>query len=218
MTDFEKLSAAIDGEMSESELKGLIKGLQDEDFEKAESYYLVGDLLRSSDLGLHHRSSLTSRIQQVISQEPVVVAPTLLKQGSAAIAEESAEIRQLGRQRLRRSFAMAAGVALMALGLQQMVPPVDSNVRLVRSEPASKLSPAEVAAWQEYFLAHQQNVVRGGLSSVSPVVRADSETPNVRWVEQVNLNTSKGYDWMNVWDKPQGRIDSGKIQYVSSGR
>ena len=86
-------------------------------------------------------------------------------------------------------------------------------------QQAAPISDKEVALWQEYFLAHQQNVMRSGLSGVSPIARAEADQPRLQVTNRVNLTESRAGDWINIWDQPTSNQNARvEYQYISSAR
>ena len=77
----------------------------------------------------------------------------------------------------------------------------------------------ELALWQEYFTAHQQNSIRGGLSGVSPIARVEADRPMLDNTETIIVNNSGAGEWMNVWEpSPYSTDPSVEFNYVSSSR
>lgn len=209
MNKLENLSSAVDGELDEQEMAFLLKDMNESDRERFDNYTLVGDLLRSNDLGHFHSARLMKQISAVIDEEPTVLAPSLGKR----------QALRLGSIWNARWVASAAAVGIFSFAINQYVPPLDTEVQMVKTNQATQISDREVALWQEYFMAHQQNLLRGGLAGVSPIVRADASQPNIATTERVRMDQSQPSGWMNVWGgdsvNSQSRV---QYQYVSAGR
>lgn len=209
MNRLENLSSCLDGELSESELADLFRTIHAPDLEKAEEFLLVGDLLRSSDLAEFHSPDLVGKIYASIESEPTVISSTLV-----SMARSRKPSFWSGRW-----VASAAAVCLFSLAIYQSVPPIASEVQMVKTNSSTTMTDREIALWQEYFLAHQQNVLRGGLAGVSPIARADAYQPRVENTERVKMDQSQVSDWMNVW-APDPYMDQNHVQYqyVSASR
>ena len=81
------------------------------------------------------------------------------------------------------------------------------------------ISDQELALWQEYFMAHQQNSVRSGLSGVSPIARVEADRPTINGTEKLIVNNAGAAEWMNVWEpSPHSSDPSVQFNYVSSSR
>lgn len=207
----ENISALIDGELDELGLTELMAQMRQEDKEKIDEYFLVGDLLRSNELAPYHSSGLLERVQVAIEQEPTVISPVLKNK----IAQDKRSAQKLGASWV----AGVAAVALFAFGINQSVPPLDSEVQMLTVQQAAPISDKEVALWQEYFLAHQQNVMRSGLSGVSPIARAEADQPKLHLTNRVNLSESRAGEWINIWDQAPGHQNARvEYQYISSAR
>lgn len=207
----EEISALIDGELDELSLAQLMSQMRQEDKDKIDEYFLIGDLLRSSELAPHHSISLLSRVQASIEREPTVISPVLKNK----IANDKRPTQRAGASWV----AGVAAVGLFAFGINQSVPPLDSEVQMLTVQQAAPISDKEVALWQEYFLAHQQNVMRSGLSGVSPIARAEADQPRLQVTNRVNLTESRAGDWINIWDQPTSNQNARvEYQYISSAR
>ncbi|MDX1668248.1 MAG: sigma-E factor negative regulatory protein [Limnobacter sp.] len=204
MNKFENLSALVDGELGAQSAEGLLKNLNREESEKINEYFLIGDLLRSSELHAHHNTALIDRISQSLDEEPTVISSELKNELSAR--------RTVAVLPAARWFASVAAVAVFAFGINQAVPPVDSEVQMLSVQQSKPVTEQEIALWQEYFLAHQQNVIRSGLSGVSPMARVEADEPTVGVVRRVNLPESRAGDWMNIWNHPSEYQD-GQVEY-----
>ncbi|BET26035.1 hypothetical protein RGQ30_15360 [Limnobacter thiooxidans] len=216
MSKNEQISAMLDGELSEDELKALLSDMDLDDTQTWTSYSAVGDLIRSTEMSVFHSPPLLDRIAARLNEEPTVVAPVI----AAKVARESTLQKALGAGRARRVFASVAAIGFFSFALNQAIPPSDSQVQMVRTQPVqNQVSEADLALWQEYFMAHQQNSVRSGLSGVSPIARVEADRPSMDNTERVIVNNTDTVEWMNVWEPSSYASDpSVKFTYVSSSR
>ena len=184
MNKNEQISAMLDGELDRSELNLLFESLDEDAIQLWESFSAVGDLIRSSEAVAFHSPDLLKQIEASLEAEPVVIAPAL----AVKLAHQKAEQMPQGLFTFiqpRRFLAAAAAVGFFSFALNQAVPPIESQVQMVRTEAVDvPLSDEELALWQEYFQAHQQNSVRGGLSGVSPIARVEADRPDLNKTNQ----------------------------------
>jgi hypothetical protein len=137
------------------------------------------------------------------------------------LADRRKMIATFAAARSLKLVASVAAVVVVALSLNTFVPAVDSEVQMVMKTRSSQtVNEKELALWQEYFAAHQQNAVRSGLAGVSPIARAESDTPVLNDVSSsVVVSRSEAKEWMNVWTPEQDSgLESVRFQYVSSDR
>jgi hypothetical protein len=122
--------------------------------------------------------------------------------------------------RARRMLASVAAIGFFSFALNQVVPPQDAQVQMVRTQAVSNtMSDEDLALWQEYFMAHQQNSVRGGLAGVSPIARLNTDRPTIDNTQRLIVNNHGAAQWMNVWEpSPQGSNPTVQFNYVSSSR
>ncbi|VWX35932.1 MULTISPECIES: sigma-E factor negative regulatory protein [unclassified Limnobacter] len=212
----EQISAMLDGELDEVELKFLLNAIGAEEAQTWQGYCAVSDLIRSSEMIAFHSPDLLARIESSIQNEPTVIAPVL----AAQLERQTALQRVFTASRSRRLLASMAAVGFFSFALNQAIPPVDSQVQMVRTQAIENtFTDAELALWQEYFMAHQQNSIRGGLSAVSPMARVDAERPMLDNTERVIVNNSGAGEWMNVWEpSPHSTDPTVRFNYVSSSR
>lgn len=212
----EQISAMLDGELDEVELKFLLNAIGAEEAQTWQGYCAVSDLIRSSEMIAFHSPDLLARIEYSIQNEPTVIAPVL----AAQLERQTALQRVFTASRSRRLLASMAAVGFFSFALNQAIPPVDSQVQMVRTQAIENtFTDAELALWQEYFMAHQQNSIRGGLSAVSPMARVDAERPMLDNTERVIVNNSGAGEWMNVWEpSPHSTDPTVRFNYVSSSR
>ena len=212
----EHISAMLDGELGEAEMQAILSTMDEEEVQAWQSYSAVGDLIRSSEMASFHSPSLLGRIEASLAEEPTVLAPVL----ATTIARKSAFQRLFSADRSRRLLASVAAVGFFSFALNQVIPPLDSQVQMVRTQAVNTtISDQELALWQEYFMAHQQNSVRGGLSGVSPIARVEADRPTIDGTEKLIINNAGAAEWMNVWEpSPHSSDPSVQFNYVSSSR
>ena len=206
----------LDGELDDADIKAILSSIQAEDVQAWNSYSAVGDLIRSADMVAFHSPSLLERIDTALQQEPTVVAPTL----ATSLARKTAARRLFDFGSSRRFIASIAAVGFFSFAMHQAIPPLDTQVQMVRTQATvQSVTDQELALWQEYFMAHQQNSVRSGLSGVSPIARVEAERPLLNNTERVMVNDMGAVEWMNVWE-PAANGDNQSVQfnYVSSSR
>lgn len=212
----EQISAMVDGELDEAELRVLLEAMGEEETQAWQDYCAVGDLIRSSEMITFHSPDLLGRIASSLESEPTVVAPILATQ----ISRQTALQRLFSVGRSRRLLASVAAVGFFSFALNQAIPPLDSQVQMVRTQTVdSTFTDEELALWQEYFMAHQQNSIRGGLSGVSPIARVEADRPMLDNTETVIVTNSSAGEWMNVWEPSAYSADHNvEFNYVSSSR
>lgn len=212
----EQISAMLDGELDEASLKAILSSMDDDDVQAWQTYSAVGDLIRSSDTAAFHSPPLLQRIEAGLGQEPTVVAPVL----ATALVRQSAAQRLFAAGLSKRLLASLAAVGFFSFAMNQAIPPLDTQVQMVRTQAADNaFTDEELALWQEYFMAHQQNSVRSGLSGVSPIARVEADRPSLNNTERVIVNDIDAAEWMNVWEpSAQGTDHSVQFNYVSSSR
>ena len=212
----EQISAMLDGELDEASLKAIMSSMDDDDVQAWQTYSAVGDLIRSSDTAAFHSPPLLLRIEAGLGQEPTVVAPVL----ATALVRQSAAQRLFAAGLSKRLLASLAAVGFFSFAMNQAIPPLDTQVQMVRTQAADRaFTDEELALWQEYFMAHQQNSVRSGLSGVSPIARVEADRPLLNNTERVIANNMDAAEWMNVWEPSvYGADQSVQFNYVSSSR
>lgn len=217
MAHTEQLSALMDGELDEQSLGAVLRSLDDDALEDWHLLCAVGDVMRSSELSAHHSPVFLKRFEAALAEEATVLAPAASAHWSRRV------VQRLSRTgSTRRMAASAAAVAVFSLAMYQAVPPLERSVQMVRTIPVQTVSDQDLALWQEYFMAHQQNSLRSGLSGVSPIARVDADRPQLNTVSQMNVGTPEGLGWMNVWQPSDDGVamDSSSVRfnYVSAGR
>lgn len=213
----ENLSALMDGELPDEELDALFKDLDDGLLSAWHESQLAGDVLRSSELAAHHNPEFLVRFAEVLKQEPVVVAPQL---DTVERRKKAGRLRSLVRVGVGRNMAVsAAAIALFSFGLFQTVPPLDSEVQIVRTADLSNVSEDDLALLRDYLMAHQQNSAPGGIAGVSSIAAGTLDSPQLSSTERVVASSTNAGEWMNVW-RPSSELEGQNVQftYVSSHR
>lgn len=214
MNKNEQVSALLDGELDDARIKQLLSSWSEDESEQWSSHALVGDLIRSSELGQFHSPAMAERIRVALADEPTVIAPQVQTQ----IQRQNLLQRVINTGRSIRVMASVAAVGALSFALHQAVPPLDSQLQVVRSQGETVVSDQELALWQEYFMAHQQNSVRSGLSGLSPIARVEADRPTLGSAEsRVILSNTESADWMNVWEQAPTASQQGlQYNYVST--
>jgi len=107
----EQISAMLDGELDEAELRVLLEAMGEEETQAWQGYCAVGDLIRSSEMITFHSPDLLGRIASSLEREPTVVAPILATQ----ISRQTALQRLFSVGRSRRLLASVAAVGFSVL-------------------------------------------------------------------------------------------------------
>ena len=161
----EKISAFMDGELSESESTGHIAHIREDAQSRAawDTYHLIGDTLRGEKMGLP--PDFNAKLHARLADEPTVLAP---------------HVRAPLQSRVRRiALPIAAslgGVALVAWIALFNSPfgPQNENVALAPPVlPAARVQPAS-AQVNDYLLAHQQFSPSTTMRGVASYVRTVS--------------------------------------------
>ncbi len=165
----EKISAFMDGELSESESTGHIAHIREDAQSRAawDTYHLIGDTLRGEKMGLP--PDFNAKLHARLADEPTVLAPrarTALKSRVRRIALPIAA-----------SLGGVALVAWMAL-FNSPFGPQNENMALAPPViPAAQVQPAgrpASAQVNDYLLAHQQFSPSTTMRGVASYVRTVS--------------------------------------------
>lgn len=213
MSRHEQISAALDGELHEPDLKALLNSINSDELDTWRQCALVGDLIRSSDLVNFDNAKVVSSISAMLESEPVVIAPALLN-------EQRQRKRALALSNwIKPSLVASFGATVLsAVAIYQTLPLNDSQVSLVKANAIQQVDPAQLAVWQEYFQSHQQHALRGGLSGVSPIARSNVSQPEVAiGYTQQPLHEAGLDEWMNVWRQSNTYGDA-QVRFVNSSR
>jgi sigma-E factor negative regulatory protein RseA len=163
-----KISAMMDGELSDAELDESLRALRsdDEALDTWRQYHLLSDALRDTQV---LSGGFSERLALRLEEEPAILAPK-----AAPPARQA---------RYRRALAVAAslaGVAMVgAISYTQLqdASQVAQAPATVRQEPVRVALPKET---NDYLLAHQSYSSRGSLQGVAPYVRTVSDTARPR--------------------------------------
>ncbi len=137
----EQLSALIDGELGETESAQACLLWRGDAETRASwhAYQLIGDVLRSDDLGstARHDAAFLAALRGRLAHEPVVLAPQAVQTGAGPLAARM----PVGRRRWRTPVAAAAGfvaVVGVVIATRFTVPtPGDAGSALARSDSGS---------------------------------------------------------------------------------
>lgn len=210
MENEERISAMLDGELTDAELVQVLESLEAEDVAVWQSHCMVGDLIRSSDLSKFHDERLLKQIELALDQEPVVLAPQLKTSIERRWSRVLSSVVSMGRA----SVALAS-VCLVAVFVYRVVPPLgDHGLGVDRGEVVGA---ADLALWEEYLMAHQQHSVHGLIPSLSSMAR--TEPRNLAMLGHTDHGIQDdSSDWLNVWgDTPsQGLPKEMQLNYVSA--
>lgn len=150
----ERISVLMDGEADESDLaRNLVLIKSDAQLRHVwDTYHLIGDMLRG-----HEAPALAARVSERLAVEPTVLAPRrLARRGRIA----------------RRAFAMAAGVAGVALVVWLALPGVaPEQPQIAAAAPAAPVAPPLAVGVENYLLAHQGFSPAGAMQGVAPYMR-----------------------------------------------
>ena len=161
-----KISALIDGELDERELREVCIALRhDEELRRAcGAYVLIGDTLRREP---HLASEFAGAVLDHLADEPVVLAP-----------RGWAMPRPARREWPRSLLAMAAtlaGVAVVAwLGLTQQPAPPQLALQNAKAPATSVVMASADGDLQDYLIAHQIQSGSGFLNSEAQQIRTVS--------------------------------------------
>ena len=166
-----KISALMDGELSEPELSEPLHALKEggEALEAWRRYHLISDALRDTQV---LSPGFSARFAERLALEPTILAPM------PRVAEKS-------RNRLPLSIAAScAAVALVGwLAFQASGPQLEQVAQSKTTDRAGTAAsrvvpmPGQV---NDYLLAHQHYSPRSTLQGVAPYVRTVSDTARPR--------------------------------------
>jgi negative regulator of sigma E activity len=217
MNKSEYISAMLDGELEYGEIKEILSAIDDQELKTWNDFCLVGDLIRSSEMIAFDSPALSNRIMSNLLNEPTVVAPVLAAKQAFQVVTKQQQIIKAGRS--TQILASVAAIFFLSFVLNRTIPALDSQVQMVRTQVIQNtISDEDLALWQEYFMAHQQNSVRNGLSGLSPIARIEADRPSLDNTERMIVNNSNLGDWMNVWEQPSSSVSSVQFSYVAADR
>ena len=157
----ERISALVDGELSETDLNQDLAGLRNDPALRRswDTYHLIGDVLRDN-----LAPGYSSRVAERLADEPTVFLP----------ARKPAS-RRIARYALRAAAGLA-GVALVAwMALPEFgPPPQQAAVAPSHVVPVPVATPVAVGV-ENYLLVHQSFSPSGAMQGVAPYVRSISD-------------------------------------------
>lgn len=147
----EKLSAFMDGELSENEFIDTIKS-DDELLAKWRSYHVIRSGLRK-EASVMPEFDITAQIAQALDNEPTVLAPKSRWQSLPVVGKVVPLLRQSGQ------FAVAASVAAaVILGVQQVNQPApDEPFTTLQTRGIPQAGMAPVSLEQSNIVPNQPN-------------------------------------------------------------
>jgi sigma-E factor negative regulatory protein RseA len=171
MVERERISALMDGELTDDELAGPIQQLKGEEGgEDWRTYHLIGDSLRGE---MMFSDGFAAKVRAQLATEPTVLAPPASRK----------PIRRFER------YAMAAAasvVGIAVVGWFAIVNQPDASVNVAVTAPTVKSRPAASAGSavaqidptvSELFRVHQEEsptaVMQGSASLIRPVAMQD---------------------------------------------
>ncbi len=169
MVERERISALMDGELTDDEFAGRIQQLRTEEgAEDWRTYHLIGDVLRGDSM---FSSGFAQKVQAALASEPTVLAP--------------APLRKPGHAFQRYAMAAAASVAGIAVvGWFALVNHEAGKVDVADGNPPATVAPpvassrAAIAqgdgAVGEYLRAHQEVSPTAELHGLAAYIRTVS--------------------------------------------
>lgn len=169
MVERERISALMDGELTDDEFAGRIQQLKSEEgAEDWRTYHLIGDVLRGDSM---FSSEFAQKVQAAIASEPTILAP--------------APVREPARGFQRYAMAAAASVAGIAVVgwfalVNQDAGPVnvadgDRSSTVARPAVPRGAAVAQVdAEVGEYLRAHQEVSPTAAMHGVASYIRTVS--------------------------------------------
>ena len=146
-TQFDNISAMVDGELSNAQWASTVARLgevNNQDGKKTwEIYHQIGDVLRSDDLAATLSPGFSARFSALLDAEPVVLATKADLVTEAAVASNVVMLKQPRFARYMATTSMAAAAAVAFFMAPQIIPlfGVQSNSGVVISkvEPSNKI-------------------------------------------------------------------------------
>jgi sigma-E factor negative regulatory protein RseA len=202
--DAELLSALADGELSDEQAaQACALWVRDERARTQwQQMHYAADVMRSGDLASApgHDEAFLAAFRERFAKEPVLLAPTVAAPASVSGATQSGELPKpavvIGHGKWWQSVAMAAGVAVVALGVGRMwgVSEADSLAAVgPTSQPYVAVSSPVAAQGQDYRLGLGQGAPGGvRLVNVSPsgakTALAQTVAPSAQMIRDANLD------------------------------
>ena len=125
-TQFDNISAMVDGELSNAQWElalSRLNGADNHDGKKTwEIYHQIGDVLRSNDLAGAMSPDFSSRFSTLLDAEPVILAPKLNVLHESSRSTNVASITQPRLARYVAMSSMAAAAAVAFFMAPQIIP------------------------------------------------------------------------------------------------
>ncbi len=104
----EKISIALDGELSDSEFQDILLALESEQGQADwDLYHQIGDVLRSDELAIQLSADFSSKMAQKLAAEPHYLLPVRNEEKTSQVEHKH------WRQRLWSGMAVAAGLLVV---------------------------------------------------------------------------------------------------------
>jgi sigma-E factor negative regulatory protein RseA len=162
----DKISALVDGELSEHEARlNLLRLKQHQEHsENWALFHLIGDVMRDEPLMLGH--DFTARVCSCLDREPTIMAPRITYKRIASYALSAVA-----------SFAAIAFVLTLVFNTDNLFHSNQQQVAQINL-PAPK--PVNQAKISEYLMAHQEFSPSTTMQGVAPYVRTVSDSQEGR--------------------------------------
>ena len=151
----------VDAEITEALISAYMDGNQDiqpdvlqsrKGLETWEIYHLIGDTLRSAELGVTSQSSLSQRISIAVESEPALKPVPPLPNSSHQPIKRPGMMRNV----IWPSLAMAAAVASVVWVARPFFVPEQAITPVQQVAVADSVRPVDPAAVNDYLQAHRQ--------------------------------------------------------------
>ncbi len=162
----DKISALIDGELSEHEARlNFLRLKQHREYSETWAlFHLIGDVMRDEPLLLRH--DFTSRVCSCLDREPTIMAPRFTYKRVAGYALSAAA-----------SLAAIAFVLILVFNTDN---PFHSNQQQVAQVTPPAPQPVNQTKINEYLMAHQEFSPSTTMQGVVPYVRTVSDNQENR--------------------------------------
>ena len=166
----DRISALMDGELTDTELEASLRALHDggEALETWRRYHLISDALRDTQL---LSSGFSTRFSERLEREATILAPASVP-------------RRQEKNRLWIPLSAAASLAAVALVVSLANQSFGPENQQIAQKAPERPKPAAVVpisgAVNDYLLAHQNYSPRSTLQGVAPYVRTVSESSRPR--------------------------------------
>ena len=174
VTQQEKISILMDGELADAELDDMLAAWAAEDSaDDWDVYHQIGDVLRSDDLAMQLSTDFSERFRQKLAVEPVVFAPRNVV--SAAFAISPAKKFSFGKSYIAMAgVAAAIFVFIFAPQLNQTETSLSPNMQLGRvTKPESAIQLASTPRPNEVAQLSSATIDKTQISSNSGQVEMD---------------------------------------------